>query len=342
MNCVVLTGKRHLEVQDRKDVSSPSGFVVIDVLRSGICGSDIHYFDMGLPLDLVMGHEFCGVVVSPGDRRDLKVGDRVTALPISPCGTCPSCLSGNPQYCPSTWTNAVGLSLETPGAFSNRIAVRPDMVLKVPDGITDNEVAMVEPTAVALHAVHLADIKVGDHVLVIGAGIIGDLCAMFAKMNGASYVSISETNQGRGEKSVRLGCSDEWFDAKDPSFSKQVRKACPHGYDVVFDCSGNSMAVTSALSAVRPNGTVVMVGVALDAITIPSTLIVMQELVVKGAIAYTVQEFSQCIEMMKDKRIDVSKFVDDVVSLDNVQASFERLTSGKDDAIKILVDPNCL
>lgn len=341
MDSVVLTGKRRLEVRPCEKPVLKDGSVLIDVSRSGICGSDIHYFDMGLPLNLVMGHEFCGVVAS-SSRSDLNVGDRVTALPISPCGTCPSCLSGNPQYCPNTWTDAVGLSLTRPGAFSNRIAVRSDMVLKVPDEVTDNEVAMVEPCAVALHAVHLADIKVGDHVLVIGAGIIGDLCAMFAKMNGASYVSVSETNQKRGAKCVRLGCADEWFDAKDSSFLKNVREKCPHGYDVVLDCSGNSMAVTSALSAVRPNGTVVMVGVSLDAITIPSTLIVMQELVVKGAIAYTVSEFSQCIQMMKEKRIDVLKFVDDVVSLDGVQHAFERLTSGEDDAIKILVDPNYL
>ena len=177
-------------------------------------------------------------------------------------------------------------------------------------------------------------------VLVIGAGVIGDLCAMFAKMNGAQYVAISETNVKRGRKAVSLKCADEFFDAKDENFMSDVKKECPYGYDVVIDCSGNSAAVTTAISVVKPNGTVVLVGVSISNISIPSALIVTKELRVLGAIGYTNAEFKTCIELTANRTIDTLKFVDDIVGLDDVQKSFERLTSGEDNAIKILIDPN--
>ena len=276
-----------------------------------------------------MGHEYCGIVTNPGAREDLKVGDRVTALPISPCGHCSACVTGNPQYCPETWTHATGLSLTTPGALAPKMAIRPDMVLKVPDNVSDDEVAMVEPSAVGLHAVHLANIKVGEKVLVIGGGIIGLVSAMFAKMEVASYVALSETNDARGKKSIRLGVVDEWYDAKDTKMLEKMALKTNGGFDVVIDCCGNSPAVSSALMAVRPGGRVVLVGVS-----------VMRELTIMGSIAYTKEEFQTCIDLMAGKKIDTLKFVDDIVSLEEVQMAYERLTSGEDDAVKILVDPN--
>lgn len=340
MKAVGIKGVKSLEVVNIQKPHSKNGSVVIDVRKAGICGSDIHNWDLGMPPGLVMGHEFCGIVTDIGSRTDLKVGDRVTALPISPCGECPACKSGNHQYCLHTWDEAVGLSLTNPGAYAEQTSIRPDLVIKVPNTITDVEVAMVEPTAVALHAVNLVNVKVGDKVLVIGAGVIGDLCAMFAKMNGASYVAISETNVKRGRKAVSLKCADEFFDAMDPNFLSEVKRECPYGYDVVIDCSGNSAAVTTAITTVKPNGSVVLVGVSVSNISIPSAVIVTRELKLYGAIAYTYDEFKTCIDLMADRKIDTLRFIDDIVGLEDVQKSFERLTSGNDNAIKILIDPN--
>lgn len=340
MKCAAIKDVKLIETAEINEPVSNKENVIIKVEKAGICGSDIHNWDLGMPKGLVMGHEFSGIVTDPGNRTDLSIGDRVTALPISPCNNCPACKSGNYQYCPQTWTHAVGLSLDFPGAYAPKCAIKPELVIKVPNTLTDNEVAMVEPTAVALHAVHLADLEVGQKVLVIGAGVIGDLCALFARLNGASYVAISETNENRGQKSVDLECADEWFNAKDETFMQNVLKECPYGYDVVIDCSGNSAAVTTALATVKPNGCIVLVGVSMENISIPSALLVTRELKVYGAIAYTVEEFKECIELINRGRIDVAKFVDDIVGLDDVQKSFERLTSGEDSAIKILIDPN--
>ena len=337
MKSVAIKEARKFEIKEIEEPISNGKNVIIDVTKSGICGSDIHYWEAGDPVGLVMGHEFCGIVTDPGARDDLKVGDRVTALPISPCGHCEACLKGNPQFCLETWTYAVGLALTNPGAYTKKTAIRPDMVIKVPDNINDNEVAMVEPTAVGLHAIHLADIKVGARVLVIGGGIIGLVSAMFAKKEGASYVAVSETNKARGDKSVKLGVADEWIDATDANF---VAIAGSKQFDFVIDCCGNSPAVSSALMAVKPGGTIVLVGVSLGPVTIPTVVGVLHELTLKGAIAYTKEEFQTCIDLMASKLIDVNKFVDDVVSLEEVQDAYERLTSGTDDAVKILIDPN--
>ncbi len=336
MKAVAIKGKRSLETKEIEEPISIEGKVVVNVVKTGICGSDLHYFEGGSPVGLIMGHEFCGIVKDPGSRRDLKPNDRITALPISPCGKCEACQKGNVQYCPETWSSAIGLSLDNPGGLTKTIAIRPDMVIKVPDNVTDNEVALVEPTAVALHAINLAQITIGQRILIVGGGIIGLLSAMFAKKDGASFVAVSETNPNRGQKAVSLKVADKWFNAKEDNCLVSLAK---ENFDCVIDCSGNASAVSTALAVVKNGGTIVLVGVATENISIPTVLAVMKELTMKGAIAYTKEEFETCIDLLSLKEIEVTKFIDDIVSLEEVEDAFKRLTSGKDGAIKILVDP---
>ncbi len=339
MKAVAIKGVKQFEIKDISEPKADGEKVIIEVSKTGICGSDIHYWVNGEPKGLVMGHEFAGIVVDPGDRLDLVKGDRVTALPISPCGKCEACRNGDVQFCPETWSHAVGLSLDNPGGLTSKIAVRSDMVIKVPDNIQDEEVAMVEPLAVGLHAAHLGRIAVGDDVLVIGAGIIGLASAEFAKKEGASYVAITETNKARGQKAVDLKVADEYYDATDKDLVSKLMAKTNGGFDVVIECVGNGAAVNSAISMVKPGGIVVLVGVATDAVPTYTVMAVMKELVVQGAIAYTYNEFKSCIDLIARKQVDVLKFVDDIVPLERVQEAYERLTSGTDAAVKILVDP---
>ena len=339
MKAAILEDIKKFKIADVDAPKPDNNKVIIDIIKTGICGSDIHNWDAGEPKGLIMGHEFTGKIVNPGSRTDLKIGDRVTALPISPCRNCEACETGNPQYCSETWTHAIGLSLDNPGGLTSTIAIRPDMVLKLPDNVTDEEGAMVEPTAVGLHAVHLADIRVGDKVLIVGGGIIGLVSAMFAKLEGAEFVAVSETNEARGKKSVKLNVADDWFNAKDENFLNNIFTKIPNGFDVVIDCSGTTKAVESELMTVKPGGTIVLVGVSPKPIEFASVIAVMKELTIKGAIAYTKEEFKNCISLMANKKIDVMKFVDDIVPLEEIQKAYERLTSGTDDAVKIMIDP---
>lgn len=339
MKSIKLMDVKKLELDELEEPKREEGKVMIKVTKTGICGSDIHNWDMGSPKGLVLGHEFCGTVMYNGGREDLKEGDRVTALPISPCNHCYACETGDVQYCPETWNNAVGLSVNNPGGLAQIINVRSDMVIKVPDNMTDEEVSMVEPTAVSFHASNLANIKVGDSVLVVGAGIIGLGCAMFAKKEGASFVAVSETNENRGNKAVELNCADKFYKVSD-KFDEEIRKDVPNGFDVVIECCGNSPAVTSALTFVRNGGTVILVGVSYNPITIPSILAVMHEVTIKGAIAYTKKEFETCAHLISRKEIDVNKFLSKVLPLEDTQKAYEELTNGNTDSIKIVIDPN--
>lgn len=336
MKSVAIKGVKEFEVLETKEPEKEAGNVLIEVKKSGICGSDIHYWELGQPVGLVMGHEYSGIVIDAGDREDLNVGDKVTALPISPCGKCEACLTGNIHYCAETWNHASGLSLDNPGGLAPKLKVRSDMVLKLPDNMTFEEGALVEPTAVGYHAVNLADIKVGDHVLVVGGGIIGLVSAMFAKKSGASKVIVSEANESRGQKAVDLGVADAWIDAKNQDeMNKYVSS-----FDKVIECCGNTPAVNSAMTLVKAGGTVILVGVSMTPINLVSTSVVLKEVTAIGAIAYTKEEFKKCISMIANKEIEVLKFVNKEVTLEEVQTAYEELTNGTTSTIKILVDPN--
>ncbi len=336
MKSVAIKGVREFIIKDVPEPQKEEGKVLIKVHKTGICGSDLHYFELGNPVGLVMGHEYAGTVLDNGGREDLKVGDRVTALPISPCGHCEACLSGNIHYCAETWTHGSGLSLDNPGGLAPMLSVRSDMVFKLPDNMSDEEGALVEPTAVGYHAINLADIDVGDDVLVIGAGVIGLMCAMFAKKSGASNVVISETNEARGEAAVKLGVADNWINAKD----EKVMNDYLNTFDKVLECCGNSPAVNSAMNLVKAGGKVILVGVSMLPINFNSIQTVMKEITVIGAIAYKKEEFAKCIDMIANKEIEVDKFISKIVTLEDVQSCYEELTSGTSNSIKILVDPN--
>ena len=339
MKCVSISGEKKLVLKDIVKPVSKNGSVVIEVKSCGICGSDIHYWVSGSPIGLVMGHEFAGVVVDPGSRKDLKIGDRVTGLPISPCLECEACKSGNVQYCAKTWSQAVGLSLDNPGGYAKYTSCRADMVRKIPNNVSYDVACMVEPSAVSLHAINLADIKINDKVLIIGGGIIGLMAAEFAKMNGASYVAILETNKKRGRKAVNYGKVNEYYDALDEKSIPKLLEKTNGGFDKVIECCGSSPAVEEAYLCVKPGGTVVLVGVSLDAVSAHNIVAVTKEAKLFGAIAYTEKEFDNVIELISNKKINVLKYIDDFIKLEEAQNAFERLTSGNDSAVKIVFKP---
>ena len=163
---------------------------------------------------------------------------------------------------------------------------------------------------------------------------------MFAKKEGASFVAVSETNPKRGEKALSLGVADKYYDAKDENMLNEIMSDTNGGFDIVIECCGNASAVTSSLVTVRPGGVVVLVGVATGPINIPTVVAVMNELTVKGAIAYTKEEFKMCLDLINNNQIDIMSFVDDIVSYDEVENAYLRLTSGNDGAVKILASPS--
>lgn len=341
MRSAVLKGARKIEVEKKENMVGREGYILIDVLKVGICGSDIHYWVEGNPKNLIMGHEFSGIVIDAANSKKYKEGDKVTALPISPCLKCKNCKDGNVQLCSETWTHAIGLSLDFPGGLGGRVLVREDMVRPLPNNVSYEVGAMIEPAAVGLRAANVSNVKKGDKCLVIGGGIIGLLTAEFLRLKGASYIALTETNEARGAKSVKLGAADEWFNALDPKLTeKLMTRTNGEGFDVVCDCCGNSHALSNGLMFTKPNGNLTLVGISLGMVQIPLVMGVMKEINIKGSIGYKREEFDDVIELASKGKINLAKYIDDIVTLDDVQKAYERLTNGMDDAIKILVDPN--
>ena len=148
-----------------------------------------------------------------------------------------------------------------------------------------------------------------------------------------------ETNEARGKKAEKYGKVDKYYNALEEGIIETLVKNTNGGFDKVIECCGNGPAVSEAIMTVKPGGTIVLVGVSLTPISIPTVLTVMHEVNMQGAIAYTEKEFEMCLDLIDKKIIDVKKYIDDIVPLERAEESFLRLTSGKDDAIKIIFKP---
>ncbi len=338
MNAVKLVGPKKTEMGQAPQPEANAGIVVIRVDYCGICGSDIHIWENGVPDGLIMGHEFAGAIVDTGAASEkFKAGDRVTALPVNPCGACKSCLNGQYNLCLNIMANTTGISV--PGAYAEYVAVSALSVRKIPDGMSQEEGAMAEPSAVALHAVNLAGIKPGDKVLIVGGGIIGLLSAAWARICGAGYIGLSEVNAKRAQKALAFGDIDEVFDATDPKLQKKLLKLTKGGFSKVIECAGPAPAVNSAIGAARAGATVVLAGINFDQVPVSTMRIAMRELTLKGSYGYSAREFDQTIDYMGRNVLQTKRFIDETVGLDGVQDALVRLADPTGEAIKVLIKP---
>ncbi|NPV26552.1 MAG: alcohol dehydrogenase catalytic domain-containing protein [Firmicutes bacterium] len=252
MRAVKLVGKKQLATVETDTPKTDGNQVIIKVSRVGICGSDIHIWEKGERSELIMGHEFCGTVVDPGALKDtISVGDRVAVIPLNPCGKCGPCTSGQPKYCVNSLAASPGVTAT--GGYAEYYAARPYMVRKLPDEMSDDEAAMIEPTAVALRAVRLAGFKPGDKVLVTGGGIIGLLCAAWSRIYGASYLALTEANPLRVENALKMGDVDAVFDATDQQLVPKLIEATGGGFDHVLECAAVAPAVNTGIMALKKN-----------------------------------------------------------------------------------------
>ena len=340
MHAVKLTGPKRLELIETEAPGSDGENVIIKVSTCGICGSDIHYWESGLDMcgapGLILGHEFCGSVVDPGSRGDLLLHDRVTALPLDPCGTCESCRTGHPNLCTRGMKRSIPGN-NSPGAYAQYLKVRPDMVRKLPDSIGGLEAAMIEPASVALHAVHKAGITTGDRVLITGGGSIGLLCAAWAKISGASYITLTEINANRRAFAMESGDVDAVFDATDAKLVSSMKRAIQGSFDVAIETSASDGGINTAISALRPSGRLLLAGISFHPQAIMTLVLVIKEIDQKSALGYLPEEFDLTMEYIMRKKLNVAKIISRTIGLHEVQDAFERLSSNTSADVKILI-----
>jgi 2-desacetyl-2-hydroxyethyl bacteriochlorophyllide A dehydrogenase len=327
-------GIESLRVVELPDPEAEDGQVVIEVIDCGICGSDLHSYRHGFAVEphQVLGHEFVGTVVEAPGVDGIEIGQRVTVRPLIPCGECASCRRGETQRCEAGLGQSIGYG--RPGAFAEKVlvpkAVVGEVILPVPDEIDDHSAAMIEPLAVALHAVHQAEAQAGQTAIVIGAGPIGLGVVAFLRRARLGMVIVSDPSAKRREAAAVLG-ADLVVDPRQEELRRAGRA------DVVVDCAGVVGALRDALRCARPGGTVVLCAMYATNVDFRPDTVTMKELTLRGAIGYK-QEFPEVIATLAKGEIDVTALVSHELPLAEIEEAF-RIQSDPELSLKVLVKP---
>lgn len=311
--------------------------VVIKIASSAICGSDLHIFKgkhPSAPLPVTIGHEFAGEVVAVGSKvSKVKIGDRVTVEPVIICGKCHACRTGNYGYCENiSFTYRVG-----DGAMADYITVEEPYVYKLPEHLSYSAGALIEPLAVAVHAVKRADIKLGEKVLVIGAGAIGILVAALCRRRGAAEVAIADFSQKRLNIALELGATMAINPSKQNVYDVVSKITDGVGMDKTFECVGLEATFNQAMMALRKNGLATIVGIFENPnITIPATRFITHEIRVQGSQGYC-WDFPIALEMSKE--IDLEKLITHTFKLEDLQQALETCLDRDSGALKVIIHP---
>ncbi len=323
MRASVLSAPKTIELREMPVPSPAADEVLVRVGSVGVCGSDVHYYQTGrignMVVDgpLVLGHEVGGTVVATGADVDAgRVGERVALEPQRPCRRCRACKTGRLNLCPHMEFFA------TPpfdGAFCDYVTLPADFAHPVPDSLSDAAVGLLEPLSVGIWANHKGGTTVGSRVFITGGGPIGALAGMAAKAAGATEIIISDPVESRRRRLTDL------LGARtvDP---REGLDASQFGADVSIECSGVTAALLDSIKAVRPGGSVVMVGLGDEEMTLPVQDIATRELNLTGVFRY-VDTWPIAISMVDAGLADLDALVTASFGLDDVEAA---LTSDSD------------
>jgi (R,R)-butanediol dehydrogenase / meso-butanediol dehydrogenase / diacetyl reductase len=322
------------EVAEAPEPEPGPGEALLRVRRVGICGSDLHIFqghlDHRVPVDGTIGHEVLADVVSAPDGSGFSKGDRVVVEPVLFCGSCRACQMGASYLCYSLKV----LGVDANGGMQDYWAVPVDRLLPVPDSLADNDAALIEPMAVATHDVGRAGVKAGDRVLVFGGGPIGCLIALVARQKGA-HVRVAEINPWRVQLLRGLGFETIGPD-EDPVANVRDWTA-GNGVDIVFEVSGSPDAVRLVTDVVRVWGTVSIIAIHADPVTVNLYPMFARELTMHGSRLYTRAAWVEAIELMASGTIDAAPLVSRLIPLEDLQQGMEQALGGGP-VMKILVD----
>lgn len=302
MRAAVLHGRGDLRIEQRPSPAPGDSEVLLRVAAVGVCGSDLHFYEEGrsgsavVDGPTVLGHEFSGRIVDVGPSvPPTRIGERVTVEPGTACGSCPMCRADAYNHCERM--RFVGAAT-VDGAMQDYITVPSGSAYPVPDHVTDTAAALIEPLSVAIHAVGRARILAAQHVLVSGAGPIGHLVAQLAHRRGAASVSLVDPNSDRlayAREPIRVATPGSWT-AESPRI------------DVAFECSGSSAGLAAALTALRPEAALVIVGVGARTIELPMDAIQEGELTITGSHRYR-HTWPEAIQMAARADVDLDALI---------------------------------
>jgi L-iditol 2-dehydrogenase len=349
MRALVVSAPDDFAVRD-VDRPRPGPFEVLCRVRAAaICGTDPHIIQGHYPgfwpkdWPLVPGHEWCGDVVELGEGAEAlgwEVGTRVAGTSHAPCGFCRRCIEGRYNICENFGVEGLHdqYGHNAPGAYAEYVVHSVRSVFPVPDELSDEEAAMLDPAGVALHTVMRGGHRPGDTVVVVGPGVMGLLVAECARALGAGRV-IVVGRDARLRKAADLGYDVVDFTTVDPVAAVRERTYRGFGADVALECSGAPEAVGQCVDMVRKGGRVAIIGIPLENATLPMPRTVLDEIDVVGVRA-TAGEMPRAIELAATGRIRLGALVTHRFALEDFADAYATFTERRDGALKVIVRPD--
>jgi L-iditol 2-dehydrogenase len=338
VRAAVLNRPGEVAVVERPAPVPGPGEVLVRVRAVGVCGSDTHYFDHGrigrfiVESPLVLGHEASGVVEGVGSDVDpARVGERVSIEPGVPCRQCVQCLGGRYNLCPDMVFHATP---PVDGSLAELVVIHQAFAHPVPDSVSDEEAALLEPLSVGIWACRKGEVGPGSRVLVTGAGPIGLVCIQVARACGASEVVVTDLSAERLGVATELGATgtiasgsvalDDWY----------AGRPAP---EVLLECSGHAGATVDAIRVLAPAGRAVLVGMGGDELALPLSVVQERELVVTGTFRYA-NTWPTAIGLVGSGQVDLARLVTGRFPLTESAAA---LTAARDThgAIKAVINP---
>jgi len=323
------------EQKPKPTLESPHD-VLIAINYTGICGSDVHYWEEGrigdfiLKDPMVLGHESAGTILEVGSAvKSLKPGDRIALEPGYPCRRCPACLSGHYNLCPEMHFAA---SPPIDGTLTGFYVSPEDFCYKLPDHISLQEGALIEPLAVAVHIVKQAEIKPGQTVVVMGAGPVGLLCCAVAKCYGASTIVSVDIQQNRLDFAAKYAATHTFMPSRVPApeNAAKLKSECGlgEGADAVIDASGAEPSIQTSLHTVRKGGIYVQGGMGKPDITFPIMALCMREITAKGSFRYGSGDYKLAVELVARGGVEVKSLITGTVAFEEAEEAFKSVKRG--------------
>lgn len=316
--------------------------ILVKVAAGSLCGSDVHYYEW-LPgsqfirVPVILGHEFSGEVVRVGSEVGVvNVGDRVAAMPSMPCGRCASCRTGRGDLC----ANRLVPGLLSDGFFAEygRLTAGAN-IFKLPENVSYEAAALLEPFSVALNAIDISNLKIGGQTAVLGPGPIGLFTLQLLKVGGASLVMMAGTGADgkRLELADRLG-ADVIVDVEKEDPITRALDLTGTGLDLVFEATGNPKSVSQGLSMVKPGGKVVLIGIHPGPAEFDPTPMVRGRKIIMGAYTYDVQTWERALAIISSGLVHPETIITHRLPLTQAEKGFDLAI--KKEAAKVLFKPS--
>jgi (R,R)-butanediol dehydrogenase/meso-butanediol dehydrogenase/diacetyl reductase len=349
MKAVRFHGHKDIRLEDVEEPKMLPGWSIVEVDWASICASDVKEYLgplyisnrpnplTGVSIPVTLGHEFAGrVVKTDGSRADIKEGDPVAADGCIKDGECWYCQHGNYVLC----DKLAILGFDAHGGFAERVAVPNYSLHKLPESVSTEEGAVIEPLSVVVHAVRRSRLIVGDVVAVVGAGMIGQGVTSVARACGAAAVYVVERMPRRRERALAMGAKAVIDPGDGDPVAQLYELTGGYGADIAFDCVGTEDSVNSAINLARKGGRIVIVGVFKAQPTVDMNKVVLQEREIIGCLAY-VDDFPRAISLVADGRVKAKDFITDRIPMrDILEDGFQKLIDEPDKHVRIIVDPH--